>query len=52
MGGILYRLDLLVLLGGHRHGGRRRHNGLRTILVPRPFRLGGIAGGNRSAAEP
>ena len=34
MGGLLYRLDLLVLLGGHRHGGRRGDYRLRAVLVP------------------
>ena len=46
------RLDLLVLLGGYRHGGCCRYYGLRPILVPRPVGLGGLAGGDCPAAEP
>ena len=52
VGGLFYRLDLLVLLGGYRHGGCGRYYGLRPILVPRPVGLGGLAGGDCSAAEP
>ncbi len=37
VGGVFYRLDLLVLLGGHRDGGRCRHHRLRAVLVPRAF---------------
>jgi amino acid transporter len=34
VGGLFYRLDLLVLLGGHRDGGRGGDYRLRAVLVP------------------
>ena len=52
MGGLFHRLDLLVLLGRDRYGGRRGDNRLCAVLVPRAVGLGGLAGGYCSAAEP
>ena len=52
MGRLFHRLDLLVLLGCYRYGGRRGDYRLRTVLVPGTVRLGGLAGGYRFAAEP
>jgi D-serine/D-alanine/glycine transporter len=34
VGGLFYRLDLLVLLGRHRDGGRGGDHRLRAVLVP------------------